>query len=97
MVLTGNKPKTQPTTQDYKINGGHFIVSFIYEGFFLCLNIQEKKVNYQELMFFTPDPYTDYRGTMWTHWENSMDTPQSKISKFTRSRKNVLRGLQWRY
>jgi dTDP-4-dehydrorhamnose 3,5-epimerase len=42
---------------------------------------------------FTPDPYTDYRGTMWTHWENSMDTPQSKISKFTRSRKNVLRGL----
>ena len=46
-----------------------------------------------EVKVFTPDPYTDYRGTMWTHWENSMDTPQSKISKFTRSRKNVLRGL----
>ena len=46
-----------------------------------------------EVKGFTPDPYTDYRGTMWTHWENSMDTPQSKISKFTRSRKNVLRGL----
>ena len=35
-----------------------------------------------EVKVFTPDPYTDYRGTMWTHWENSMDTPQSKISKF---------------
>ena len=46
-----------------------------------------------EVKVFTPEPYTDYRGTMWTHWENSMDTPQSKISKFTRSRKNVLRGL----
>jgi dTDP-4-dehydrorhamnose 3,5-epimerase-like enzyme len=46
-----------------------------------------------EVKVFTPEPYTDYRGTMWTYWENSMDTPQSKISKFTRSRKNVLRGL----
>ena len=43
-----------------------------------------------EVKVFTPEPYTDYRGTMWTYWENSMDTPQSKISKFTRSRKNVL-------
>ena len=46
-----------------------------------------------EVKVFTPEPYTDYRGTMWTYWESSMDTPQSKISKFTRSRKNVLRGL----
>ena len=46
-----------------------------------------------EVKVFTPDPYTDYRGTMWTFWEDHMDTPQSKISKFTRSRKNVLRGL----
>ena len=22
-----------------------------------------------EVKVFTPDPYTDYRGTMWTHWE----------------------------
>ena len=40
-----------------------------------------------EVKVFTPEPYTDYRGTMWTYWESSMDTPQSKISKFTRSRK----------
>ena len=46
-----------------------------------------------EVKVFTPEPYTDYRGTMWTHWEVSMGTLQSKISKFTRSRKNVLRGL----
>mgnify|MGYP006101810559 FL=1 len=46
-----------------------------------------------EVKVFTPEPHTDYRGTMWTHWEVSMGTAQSKISKFTRSRKNVLRGL----
>ena len=39
-----------------------------------------------EVKVFTPEPYTDYRGTMWTYWESSMDTPQSKISKFTRTR-----------
>ncbi len=55
-----------------------------------------------DVKVFTPDPYTDYRGTMWTFWEDHMDTPQSKISKFTRSRKNVLRGLHgddetWKY
>ena len=53
--------------------------------------VEESKL--EGVKTFTPDIWTDYRGTMWTHWENSMDTPQSKISKFTRSRKNVLRGL----
>ena len=47
----------------------------------------------KEVKIFTPDKFTDYRGTMWTYWEQSMDTPPQKISKFTHSRKNVLRGL----
>ena len=42
----------------------------------------------KDVKIFTPDKFTDYRGTMWTYWEQSMDTPQ-KISKFTHSRKNV--------
>ena len=47
----------------------------------------------KDVKIFTPDKFTDYRGTMWTYWEQSMDTPPQKISKFTNSRKNVLRGL----
>mgnify|MGYP003112327193 CR=1 FL=1 len=46
-----------------------------------------------EVKIFKPEPWFDYRGEMWTFWEQSMDTPTEKISKFTRSRKNVLRGL----
>ena len=53
--------------------------------------IEESKL--QDVKIYTPDKFTDYRGTMWTHWEQSMDTPENKISKFTHSRKNVLRGL----
>jgi len=53
--------------------------------------IEESKLEGVEI--YTPDKFTDYRGTMWTHWENSMNTPKQKISKFTHSRKNVLRGL----
>ena len=30
---------------------------------------------------------------MWTHWERKMRAPTPTISKFTHSRKNVLRGL----
>ena len=47
----------------------------------------------KDVKIFSPDKFTDYRGTMWTYWEQSMDTPPQKISKFTHSRKNVLRGL----
>ena len=54
--------------------------------------VEESKV-LPDVEIFTPDIWTDYRGTMWTHWEQSMDTPEQKISKFTHSRKNVLRGL----
>ena len=39
----------------------------------------------KEVKIFTPDKFTDYRGTMWTYWEQSMDTPPQKISKFTHS------------
>ena len=46
-----------------------------------------------DIKVFTPDTFTDYRGTMWTFWDESLDTPKQKISKFTHSRKNVLRGL----
>lgn len=46
-----------------------------------------------EVKTFQPEPWFDYRGEMWTFWEHSMNTPNEKISKFTRSRKNVLRGL----
>ena len=47
--------------------------------------IEESKV-LPDVEIFTPDIWTDYRGTMWTHWEQSMDTPEQKISKFTHSR-----------
>ena len=41
--------------------------------------IEESKLEGVEI--YTPDKFTDYRGTMWTHWENSMNTPKQKISK----------------
>ena len=50
-----------------------------------------------EVKIVTPDTFEDYRGEMWTYWEQSYDLLPNgydfKISKFTRSRKNVLRGL----
>ena len=48
---------------------------------------------FPEVKTFQPDSWFDYRGEMWTFWESSYETPKQKISKFTRSRKNVLRGL----
>jgi len=48
---------------------------------------------FPEVKILKPDPWFDYRGEMWTYWESTYDTPKEKISKFTRSRKNVLRGL----
>jgi dTDP-4-dehydrorhamnose 3,5-epimerase len=46
-----------------------------------------------EVKIYEPKPHHEYRGEMWTFWESSYDTPKEKISKFTRSRKDVLRGL----
>ena len=48
---------------------------------------------FPEVKVFTPDTFYDYRGEMWTFWQSSYNIPEEKISKFTRSRKNVLRGL----
>ena len=48
---------------------------------------------FPEVKILKPDPWFDYRGEMWTFWESTYDTPKEKISKFTRSRKDVLRGL----
>ena len=59
-----------------------------------------------EVKFIQPKPFHDYRGEMWTFWEKANevlpDGHEFKISKFTRSRKDVLRGLHgddetWKY
>ena len=56
------------------------------------VEIKTSKV-FPEVKIFQPDSWFDYRGEMWTFWESTYDTPKEKISKFTRSRKDVLRGL----
>ena len=52
---------------------------------------------FPEVKILKPEPFFDYRGEMWTFWEKENEIlPKGhewKISKFTRSRKNVLRGL----
>ena len=52
---------------------------------------------FPDVKIIKPDPWFDYRGEMWTFWEkeNGVLPPgqEWKISKFTRSRKNILRGL----
>ena len=53
--------------------------------------VEESKLS--EVKVFTPEPFIDYRGTIWTDWDDSMDAPQPNLSKFSTSRKNVLRGL----
>lgn len=69
------------------------------------VNINQSDI-FPEVKIVTPEPYFDYRGELWTVWDKSYDIlPQGmefKISKFTRSYKNVLRGLHgdditWRY
>ena len=59
---------------------------------------------FPEVKILKPDPFFDYRGEMWTFWEtvNPLLDTGWKISKFTRSRNNVLRGLHgdkvtWKY
>ena len=60
------------------------------------VKIEESEV-FPEVKILKPDPFFDYRGEMWTFWEKDNEVlPKEhewKISKFTRSRKNVLRGL----
>ena len=61
------------------------------------IEITESEV-FPEVKILKPEPWFDYRGEMWTFWEKENEIlPEGhewKISKFTRSRKNVLRGLQ---
>jgi len=54
---------------------------------------EETSEVFQDVKTYLPESFFDYRGEMWTFWEKSMNTPQEKISKFSKSRKNVLRGL----
>ena len=60
------------------------------------IKVTESKV-LPEVKLAQPKPFHDYRGEMWTFWEDEYDLlppkHKFKISKFTRSRKNVLRGL----
>ena len=64
------------------------------------IKVTESKV-LPEVKLAQPKPFHDYRGEMWTFWEegNNLLPPNKKfkISKFTRSRKNVLRGLHGDY
>ena len=69
------------------------------------IKVTESKV-LPEVKLAQPKPFHDYRGEMWTFWEEEYDllppNKKFKISKFTRSRKNVLRGLHgddesWKY
>ena len=52
---------------------------------------------FQDVKVIQPEPFYDYRGEMWTFWEKQKevlpDELEWKISKFSYSKKNVLRGL----
>ncbi len=52
---------------------------------------------FDEVNVLAPDAFKDYRGTIWTVWnKNCPDTNppiEYTCSKFSKSRKNVLRGL----
>ena len=60
------------------------------------VNIKSSQV-FSDVKIVKPEPWYDYRGEMWSTWDNKWDILPDKmewtISKFTRSRKNVLRGL----
>jgi dTDP-4-dehydrorhamnose 3,5-epimerase len=69
------------------------------------IKVTESKI-LPEIILVQPKPFHDYRGEMWTFWEEETNIlplqHEFKISKFTRSRKNVLRGLHgdnetWKY
>ena len=69
------------------------------------VKIRESKV-FPEVKMVEPVFWFDYRGEMWSTWDKKWDVlpdgMEWTISKFTRSRKNVLRGLHgdsvtWKY
>ena len=50
---------------------------------------------FEDVKVIQPEPFYDYRGEMWTFWEKEKEVlPNNlewKISKFSYSKKNVLR------
>ena len=42
------------------------------------IKVTESKV-LPEVKLAQPKPFHDYRGEMWTYWENSYETPKEKI------------------
>ena len=60
------------------------------------VEIKESEV-LPEVKIIKPTSWFDYRGEMWSTWDKEWDVLPSgmewTISKFTRSRKNVFRGL----
>ncbi len=62
---------------------------------FKCKEIKSEV--FSDVKILEPEPFFDYRGDMWTFWEKENEVlpkgQEWKISKFSRSRKDVLRGL----
>jgi len=52
-------------------------------------------MKFKEIIKYTPDIHTDYRGDLWTIWKKSDFIPQIEFNhdKVSTSRKNVLRGI----
>ncbi len=54
--------------------------------------IRDKKL--KEIKIFKPVLFKDFRGEIWTNWEKKhLKNINFNLSKFTKSKKNVLRGF----
>ena len=48
----------------------------------------------KEIKIFKPSVFKDFRGEIWTKWENKyLKNMNFNLCKFTNSKKNVLRGF----
>ena len=48
----------------------------------------------KEIKIFKPSAFKDFRGEIWTNWEKKyLKNVNFNLSKFTKSKKNVLRGF----
>ena len=53
---------------------------------------RDKKL--KEIKIFKPGSFKDFRGEIWTNWEKKyLKNVNFNLSKFTKSKKNVLRGF----
>ena len=41
---------------------------------------ESSSITLPEVKVYVPEPHHEFRGEMWTFWEQSMDTPTEKIS-----------------